>query len=333
MSVHILRCPNCGAELDVTDGAESIRCSYCGARCHVEGQGSTRHLSLITQQLGRIESHAERTAAEIEAMRLQQVHGLASQLHTDEALRRAAAAQEAAAQEVMHATRMQAASLAAQHQAHQNWAAQEAAQYREALKGRSRFRVWSALSYLFLACFFFPPILAILRLTGANEPFSTLVGTAIIAGVVFLPLSAIAAFVASSGARKHNALAPHLGLLPIGSKRAGGRGSQGCMIVFAIVLVEGVIAVPIAQRMPRHDATTQPKANEVHTDSPTNAPSGNAEPVGPSNEHPGGNTNATGDGGRVEPASNARTAANAPAGNIAPPANGDEPADNAHHSD
>lgn len=39
MSVHVLRCPNCGAELEVADGAATIRCRYCRAHCRVEGVG------------------------------------------------------------------------------------------------------------------------------------------------------------------------------------------------------------------------------------------------------------------------------------------------------
>lgn len=45
MSVHVLRCPNCGAELDVVEGAQAIRCRFCGARCRVEGSGGNAKLS------------------------------------------------------------------------------------------------------------------------------------------------------------------------------------------------------------------------------------------------------------------------------------------------
>jgi hypothetical protein len=108
MSVHVLRCPNCGADLDVVEGVETIRCKFCGARSHVEGAGSGLHLSMIAKQMERIEGHAARTAAELEAMRTAQARGLASQHETDDAMRRAASAQEAAAKQAAFAARLAA---------------------------------------------------------------------------------------------------------------------------------------------------------------------------------------------------------------------------------
>lgn len=45
MSVHVLRCPNCGADLEVTDGSATIRCRYCKAHCRVEGVGAGAKLT------------------------------------------------------------------------------------------------------------------------------------------------------------------------------------------------------------------------------------------------------------------------------------------------
>ncbi len=45
MSVHVLRCPNCSANLEVVDGSQLVRCRFCAARCRVEGFGSAATLS------------------------------------------------------------------------------------------------------------------------------------------------------------------------------------------------------------------------------------------------------------------------------------------------
>jgi len=64
---------------------------------------------MIAKQMERIEGHAARTAAELEAMRAAQAKGLASQQETDDAMRRAAAAQEEAAKQSALASRLVAA--------------------------------------------------------------------------------------------------------------------------------------------------------------------------------------------------------------------------------
>ncbi|MCC6151867.1 MAG: hypothetical protein IT461_16580 [Planctomycetes bacterium] len=45
MSVHVLRCPNCGADLEVADGSATIRCRYCRAHCRVQGVGTAKKLT------------------------------------------------------------------------------------------------------------------------------------------------------------------------------------------------------------------------------------------------------------------------------------------------
>lgn len=51
MSVHVLRCPNCGADLDVADGLEVIRCKFCGARCRMDWRGANPVLAKEAQEI------------------------------------------------------------------------------------------------------------------------------------------------------------------------------------------------------------------------------------------------------------------------------------------
>jgi DNA-directed RNA polymerase subunit RPC12/RpoP len=148
MSLRLLRCPNCGADLEITEGVETVRCRFCGARCQLEGRGAKAHLSLISAHLERIEGHAARTAVEIEAIRQQQAHGLASQFATDDALRRAAAAQEAAAIETAYAARVGATVGEAFIYAGAQLSAQQEAERQQLLSLRSHYRTWRVLEYV-----------------------------------------------------------------------------------------------------------------------------------------------------------------------------------------
>lgn len=148
MSIHVLRCPNCGAGLDVVDGVETIRCKFCGARCHVEGHGAGQHLKLISAQLERLEGHASRTAAEIEALRLQQERAWASQEETDNALRHVASVQEVAANEAAYAARLQSATHEAFIHAGQQLAAEQEAEHQSLLSQRTRYRLWRVLQWI-----------------------------------------------------------------------------------------------------------------------------------------------------------------------------------------
>ncbi|MCC7510015.1 MAG: hypothetical protein IT464_11695 [Planctomycetes bacterium] len=51
MSVHVLRCPNCGADLDVADGSAIIRCKFCGARCRMDWHGADPVLTKEAQEI------------------------------------------------------------------------------------------------------------------------------------------------------------------------------------------------------------------------------------------------------------------------------------------
>lgn len=204
MAVHVLRCPNCGADLDVVDGVETIRCKFCGARCQIEGQGAHQHLTLIAEQLGRIEQHAARTSAEVEAMRQQHAYGLASQYQTDEALRRAAAAQEVAAHESAYAARMQSATYEAVSRAGQQWAAGQEAERLAVVKLRTSYRWAKAFFWLTLVL---PPLLALPYLSTSGTTSERVAGTAGLAFGLFVlasPLWLIGYYVARRSGRKFN---------------------------------------------------------------------------------------------------------------------------------
>lgn len=73
MSVHVLRCPNCGADLDVADGIEAIRCRYCRTPCRVDWRGAdpllTREAQEFVEALNAIDLDAlEKGLDEVNAM-------------------------------------------------------------------------------------------------------------------------------------------------------------------------------------------------------------------------------------------------------------------------
>lgn len=148
MPVQVLRCPSCGADLEVSDGVETVRCRFCGARCQLEGSGGVPYLKLISAQLERIEGHTARTAAEMEAIRQQHAVGLESRISADDALRRAAAAHESAAHQAAYAARVGASVGEAVLHAGAQASAQQEAEQRELLSLRSRYRTWRVLEYV-----------------------------------------------------------------------------------------------------------------------------------------------------------------------------------------
>lgn len=43
--MHVLRCPNCGANLEVEDGIDTFYCKYCGYKIILEGQSDQAYRS------------------------------------------------------------------------------------------------------------------------------------------------------------------------------------------------------------------------------------------------------------------------------------------------
>ena len=45
MELHVLRCPNCGANLEVEDGIDTFYCKYCGYKIILDGQSDQAYKS------------------------------------------------------------------------------------------------------------------------------------------------------------------------------------------------------------------------------------------------------------------------------------------------
>lgn len=301
MAIRVLRCPNCGADLDVVEGVETIRCKFCGARCQLEGSGRNQHLTLITQQLGRIEEHAARTSAEIEAMRQQQSHGLVSQFQTDEALRRAAAAQEAAAHEAAYAARAQSATHEAIAHAGQQWAAEHDAERKKVVVFRSWRNRFNAVAVL--------GALGILGLLGRWLATANWEGRLGPAGAVTVAIllgawgwAAFFSYCAAGAGRKFNERAFLFGLreVRVRSKEQKGFGSAnyaawGCLYV---MIAAGLViwaasstaelptpkenSTPVGPTLPDNGASSPEEqsnsapSNEAQENPPENSPRKNA---------------------------------------------------------
>jgi DNA-directed RNA polymerase subunit RPC12/RpoP len=63
MKFHQLKCPNCGAELEIEDELDVFFCKYCGTKIIVEGRSDTA-----------IKAKADITLAEKEIERQRQEH-------------------------------------------------------------------------------------------------------------------------------------------------------------------------------------------------------------------------------------------------------------------
>ncbi len=65
-----LKCPGCGAGLDVTPEMDRFACGYCGTEQIVQRQGGTVALKLITDAILQVQSGTDRTAAELAIRRI-----------------------------------------------------------------------------------------------------------------------------------------------------------------------------------------------------------------------------------------------------------------------
>ena len=65
-----LRCPSCGATLDVTPELDRFACGYCGTEQIVQRQGGTVALKLLGDAIARVQYGTDRTAAELALRRL-----------------------------------------------------------------------------------------------------------------------------------------------------------------------------------------------------------------------------------------------------------------------
>jgi ribosomal protein S27AE len=72
MRIYALKCPNCGAALEVADSLDVFACSYCGATVQVERGTGTISLQLLTKTMRSIQRSSDRTAAELAIRRLRE---------------------------------------------------------------------------------------------------------------------------------------------------------------------------------------------------------------------------------------------------------------------
>lgn len=65
-----LKCPSCGAALEVSPDMEHFSCGYCGIEQIVQRRGGTVSLKLIAESISRVQVGTDRTAAELALVRL-----------------------------------------------------------------------------------------------------------------------------------------------------------------------------------------------------------------------------------------------------------------------
>ena len=67
-----LKCPGCGAALNVSPDMEQFSCGYCGSEQIVLRRGGTVALSLIGDAIAKVQAGTDRTAAELAIQRLRE---------------------------------------------------------------------------------------------------------------------------------------------------------------------------------------------------------------------------------------------------------------------
>ena len=65
-----MRCPNCGAKLEITDEMDQFTCSYCGTELFAVRQGGTVALKPLVAAIEKLQAGADKTAAELAIPRL-----------------------------------------------------------------------------------------------------------------------------------------------------------------------------------------------------------------------------------------------------------------------
>lgn len=68
--VLILKCPSCGANLEISADMEVLYCDYCGTRQIVERCSGAVALKLVSEAIARVKIGTDRTASELAIVRL-----------------------------------------------------------------------------------------------------------------------------------------------------------------------------------------------------------------------------------------------------------------------
>lgn len=71
-----MKCPNCGANLDVETGIDSFFCKYCGTKIIVEGQSKTAYTAKTVNNIANrlLDQRQERLARQAEERRKEAEH-------------------------------------------------------------------------------------------------------------------------------------------------------------------------------------------------------------------------------------------------------------------
>jgi ribosomal protein S27AE len=72
VQVYALKCPNCGAKLNVAKSLDVFACSYCGASIKLAQSGGVVALELLAGQLAGVRRGTDKTAAELALRRLKE---------------------------------------------------------------------------------------------------------------------------------------------------------------------------------------------------------------------------------------------------------------------
>lgn len=67
-----LKCPSCGAALEITSEMDRFACGFCGTEQIVQRQGGTVALRLLGDAISRVQLGTDRTAAELTLRRLRE---------------------------------------------------------------------------------------------------------------------------------------------------------------------------------------------------------------------------------------------------------------------
>jgi DNA-directed RNA polymerase subunit RPC12/RpoP len=70
-AILTLKCPDCGASLEISPDMDSFACGYCGSQQIVQRRGGTVSLKLVTDAIAKVQAGTDRTASELALQRLE----------------------------------------------------------------------------------------------------------------------------------------------------------------------------------------------------------------------------------------------------------------------
>jgi predicted RNA-binding Zn-ribbon protein involved in translation (DUF1610 family) len=67
-----LKCPSCGAKLEISADMDQFACGYCGTELFIQRKGGTVALKPLTDAINKVQVGTDKTAAELAIPRLQE---------------------------------------------------------------------------------------------------------------------------------------------------------------------------------------------------------------------------------------------------------------------